>query len=97
MSDGKEPSRPGYQSMPDWWSRLFGSRGLLQFAIGTDTESLVVLTLSGGLIFVIIVQSSTTSLENLMWLLGIVVGLLFLRNIVTQIIRLIEAIRGRRD
>src|SRR5262249_7323014 len=86
-----------YQSSTDWWSRLFSSRGLLQFIIGTDTESLVVLALSGCLVFVITEQASSVPLGNLMWLLGLVVALLFLRNIVTQIIRLIEAIRGSRS
>jgi hypothetical protein len=78
MSERKEPSGPEHQSTADWWSRLFGSRGLLQFIIGTDTESLVLLMLSGGLVFVITVQSNSGPLGSLIWLLVIVVALFFL-------------------
>lgn len=97
MSDIRGTLNPEYPSTTDWWSRLFSSRGLLQFFIGTDTESLVVLTLTGALVFAITAQASSLPPENLMWLLGMVVALFFLRNIVTQIIRLIEAIRGIRN
>jgi hypothetical protein len=97
MSEIRGTLRPEYQSTTDWWSRLFSSRGLLQLLIGTDTESLVVLTLSGALVFVITVQASSVPPGSLMWLLGMVVALFFLRNIVTQVIRLIEAIRGIRN
>ena len=87
MSDTKEPLDP--EHTPDWWSRLFGSRGLLQFIIGTDAESLVLLMLSGGLVYLITVQSNSGPLGSYIWLLIIVVAFFFLRNIVTQIIRLI--------
>ena len=97
MSEIRGTLRSEYQSTTDWWSRLFSSRGLLQLLIGTDTESLVVLTLSGALVFAITVQASSVPPGSLMWLLGMVVALFFLRNIVTQVIRLIEAIRGIRN
>ena len=97
MPDNKERSGLERQSAPDWWSQWFGSRGFLQFIIGTDTESLVLLMLSGGLVFVITVQSNSGPLGSFIWLLAVVVFLFFLRNIVTEIIRLIEVIRGRRD
>jgi hypothetical protein len=97
MSDSKEPFGLEYQSIPDSWSRRFGSRGLLQFIIGTDTESLVLLSLSGALIYVITVEHNAGPVGSLVWLLTIVVVLYFLRNVVTAIIRLVEAIRGRRD
>ena len=97
MSESKELLGPERQSPPDWWSRLFGSRGLLQFIIGTDTESLVLLIFSSGLVWVITVQNNPGPLGSLIWLLGGIVLLFFLRNIVTQIIRLLEAIRDRQD
>ena len=95
MSDDKEPSVPERRPTPDWWSRQFGTRGLLQLVIGTDTESLVLLMLSGALVFVITVQSNTGPLGSLVWLLAMLIILYFLRKVVTEIIRLIQAIRGQ--
>jgi len=68
---------------------------MLQFMIGTDTESLVLLMLGGALVFVITVQGNSGPLGSLVWLLAMVIVLFFLRKVVTEIIRLIEAIRGR--
>ena len=95
MSDGKQPSVPPRHLTLDWWSRRFGPRGMLQFMIGTDTESLVLLMLGGALVFVITVQGNSGPLGSLVWLLAMVIVLFFLRKVVTEIIRLIEAIRGR--
>jgi hypothetical protein len=97
MSDSKEPFVPERRPVCDWWSRHFGSRGLLQLVIGIDTESLVLLMLSGALVFVIAVQGNTGPLGSLVWLLAILIILFFLRKVVTEIMRLIEAIRGRRS
>jgi hypothetical protein len=93
MSDMDDPSTPERLSTPDWWSQRFGSRGLLQFIIGTDTESLLLLTLSGGFVHVVTVQQNHDPLGSLVWLLGLVIVLYFLRNVVTSIISLVEAIR----
>ena len=90
-----DPSTPEKLSASDWWSQRFGSRGLLQFVIGTDTESLLLLILSGGFIHVVTVQRNHDPLGSLVWLLGLVIVLHFLRNIVTSIINLVEAIRKR--
>jgi hypothetical protein len=70
---------------------------VLQIFIGTDTESLLLLILSGALVDVITVQRNYDPLGSLVWLLAIVIGLYFLRNIVTAIIRLVGAIRGSED
>jgi hypothetical protein len=67
---------------------------VLQILIGTDTESLLLLLLAGTLADVIVVERNYAPLGSLVWLLAIVIGLYFLRNIVTAIIRLVEAIRG---
>jgi hypothetical protein len=87
----EEPSTPA----PDWWSQRFGSRGLLQFVIGTDTESLLLLMLTGAFIYVITVLQNRDPLGSFVWLLGLALVLFFVRNVVTSIIRLIEAIRRR--
>jgi hypothetical protein len=82
------------QSHSDWWSCRFGSRGFLQVLIGTDTESHILLLLSGAYVCVIILKDNETVTRSLVWLLPFAIGLYFLRNIVTAIINLIEAIRG---
>ena len=82
------------QPQIDWWSRRFGSRGFLQILIGTDTESHILLFLSGAFVCATIVKDNETVTRSLVWLLPFAIGLYFLRNIVTAIIRLVEAIRG---
>ena len=91
----EEPPTPEQHSASDWWSQRFGSRGLLQFLIGTDTESLLLVILAGGFIHVVTIQQNSGPLGSLVWLLALAIVLYFLRNIVTAIIRLVEAIRGR--
>ena len=85
---------PSDQPHIDWWSRRFGSRGFLQVLIGTDTEAHILLLLSGAYVCVIIFKDNAMVMGSLVWLLPFAIGLYFLRNIVTAIIKLIEAIRG---
>jgi hypothetical protein len=79
----------------DWWSQRFGSRGLLQLFIGTDTESHLLLIFSISFAWVITSQQNYGPLGSLVWLLELVIVLYFMRTVVTSIIRLVEAIRGR--
>jgi hypothetical protein len=82
------------QSHSDGGHAALGAGGFLQVLIGTDTESHILLLLSVAYVCVIILKDNETVTRSLVWLLPFAIGLYFLRNIVTAIINLIEAIRG---
>jgi hypothetical protein len=95
MPENKDPSKPEKQLDVDWWSQRVGNRGLLQLLIGTNAASFVLEIFGAGLVWVITVQQDHGPLGSLIWLLGLLIVLLYVDKVVTQIIRLVEAMRRR--
>jgi hypothetical protein len=95
MPDNKDPLKPDQQLGTDWWSQRFGNKGLLQLLIGTDAASFVLALLGVAFFWVITVQQDHGPLGSLIWIFGLLIVLQSLGKVVTQIIRLVEAMRRR--
>jgi hypothetical protein len=95
MSDNKKPLKPEQQPGTSWWSQRLPCRGLFQFLIGTDAASFVLAIFGLALVYVVAVQQDHGPLGSMIWLLGLLIVLHYLDKVVTQIIRLIEALRKR--
>ena len=82
MSDagGSGASSGGHE--PDWWSRRFGDRGILQLIIGNDAQFLVVLIATCTIAYVIAVKGHYDTLGMFMNFLFLVVTLYFLYKLV---------------
>ena len=97
MLDNKETSKSENQLGTDWWSQHVGNRGLLQLLIGKDAASFALALFAGGLVYVITVQQDHGPLGSVIWLLGVLIIVNYFDKVVTQIIRLIEALRKRKS
>jgi hypothetical protein len=95
MPDNKDPLKPEQQIGTDWWFQRVGSKGFLQFLIGTDAASFVLALLGVAFFWVVTVQQDHGPLGSLIWILGLLIVLQYLDKVVTQIIRLVEAMRRR--